>query len=131
MSRSFSIRSQAVPVNFAADRPCKPEGISLLVRLRTFLVEVRQRRTETAMAMAGEQLEHPGVIADFQRAAKRSGFAGSALYTRAITIVDCTRPSQAIVGWKIAHSLYYVGPAYQIRDEQGHVGSVLTPPLIV
>jgi hypothetical protein len=44
------------------------------------------------MAMAVEQLEHPGVIADFQRAAKRSGFAGQrALYSG-------HHKSQAIVG---------------------------------
>jgi hypothetical protein len=68
MSENFSIRSQAVPANFAADRPCTPEGISLLVRLRTLLADVRQRRAERAMAMAVERLGHPGVIADFQRA---------------------------------------------------------------
>ena len=79
MSRSFSVTA-----NFAADRPCTPQGIGLLVRLRTLLADVRRRRKERAMAMAVERLGHPGVIADYQRAtldscpltAKRSGFAG-------------------------------------------------------
>jgi hypothetical protein len=66
MSSSVSIRPRATS-GFVSHLQYAP-GHVLLLRLGRLIADVRQRWAERQVARAVEELDHPGVIADFQRA---------------------------------------------------------------